>query len=212
VVHFIFTMSGDNTTSQQIDATTSQGVARASYHIQNPGTITIRVTSDPATVSDVLQLQVVAGQPGAVIAISPTLAPTLGSRSTLTENPATPEAEPTEEAATGGGAPGFVDWLLTMVLVWGAAWGVYWAGNVRISQRWGVRWGILAAIGGLLAYCYPAFGLMHSNVFNSSAGTFTVLGITLFGIALGWVVGLVWYFSPTWQRWFRAKQKPNDLK
>jgi hypothetical protein len=97
-------------------------------------------------------------------------------------------------------------------LVWGAAWGVYWAGNVRISQRWGVRWGILAAIGGLLAYCYPAFGLMHSNVFNSSAGTFTVLGITLFGIALGWVVGLVWYFSPTWQRWFRAKQKPNDLK
>jgi beta-N-acetylhexosaminidase len=213
VVHFIFSTSGDNSTTQQIDATTTQGVAHASYHIQTPGTINIRVTSDPATVSDVLQLQVVAGQPGAVIAISPTLAPTLGSGTLTTENPATPEvAEPTQEAITGGGSPGLIDWLLAMVLVWGAAWGVYWAGYLRLSQRWGIRWGILAAIGGLLAYCYPAFGLMHNGIFNSSAGTFTVLGITLFGIVIGWVAGLLWYFFPIWQRWLSDRQKPNDSK
>ncbi|HTX78909.1 MAG TPA: glycoside hydrolase family 3 N-terminal domain-containing protein, partial [Longilinea sp.] len=205
VVHFIFTSGSDTGTSQQIDATTTQGVAHASYHIQTAGTINIRVTSDPATVSDVLQLQVTAGQPGSVVAISPTLAPTSGSVTSIVEDTTTPEVEPTTETGTGGGEMGFVDWLLVMVLVWGGGWGVYWVGSLTLSQRWGVRWGMTAVIGGLVAYCYPVFGLMKGDVFSSSSGTFAILGVTLFGIVLGWLAGLLWHFFPRLQRWFRNR-------
>ena len=56
---------------KQVDAVTTQGVARAAYGLDKPGLLEISVTSDPAMVSNVLQLDVSQSGAVAVIVVTP---------------------------------------------------------------------------------------------------------------------------------------------
>ena len=63
VVHFSMTLTGEGgSILQQADANTTNGIARVSFGLDKPGLLEIRATSDPATLSEVLQLDVSAGQ------------------------------------------------------------------------------------------------------------------------------------------------------
>ncbi|HEY9078210.1 MAG TPA: glycoside hydrolase family 3 N-terminal domain-containing protein, partial [Anaerolineaceae bacterium] len=76
VVRFLFTIGGDSSSVTQVDTTTSNGIARARYRIDKAGRLEIRVTSDPATISDLLRLDITGGGSAAITVIAPTFPPT----------------------------------------------------------------------------------------------------------------------------------------
>ena len=55
---FIFTYSGENGSTQQVQAFTSQGIARTTYRVDKSGPLEIKVVSDPANTSDVLRFTI----------------------------------------------------------------------------------------------------------------------------------------------------------
>ncbi|MDX1377360.1 MAG: glycoside hydrolase family 3 N-terminal domain-containing protein, partial [Anaerolineales bacterium] len=65
---------------QQVEVTTIDGIARASFVIDNPGSVEVRVVSEPAVISDVLQLD--ATDEGVAVTVVPVI--------TLTPEPPTP--------------------------------------------------------------------------------------------------------------------------
>ncbi|MDR3574066.1 MAG: glycoside hydrolase family 3 N-terminal domain-containing protein [Anaerolineaceae bacterium] len=192
VVHFIMTTGGDTGSVQQIDTTTSDGIAHAAFLIQSSGSMDIRVKSDPAEASEILSLNISPGQSAAITAIAPTVAATATLQPTMTLTPTgTPSPTPTPEAPAG---ITFGRWLIFVLLIWGSAAGIYWIGSRRISLRWGVRWGLLSAFGGLVAYIY--IDNSQSTKINSAARvlTPTALLVTLCGILLGWLSGYLWRY------------------
>jgi beta-N-acetylhexosaminidase len=192
VVHFIMTTAGETSGVQQIETTTSGGIAHAAFLIQSSGSMNIRVESDPALVSEILSLNISPGQSAAITAIAPTAAATATQQPTMTLTPtSTPTPTPTPEAPAG---ITFGRWLIFILLIWGSAGGIYWFGSRRISLRWGVRWGLLSAFGGLVAYIY--IDNSQSVKINSTARILTpdALIVTLCGILLGWLGGFLWRY------------------
>jgi hypothetical protein len=64
-VRFLFTLVEKAGPAQQIETVTTNGVARATYPIQSHGLLEIRVVSDPATVSQILRLDIRSNQAAA---------------------------------------------------------------------------------------------------------------------------------------------------
>jgi beta-N-acetylhexosaminidase len=190
VVHFNFILAKDAANLQQIDAITTNGVARTTYRLQKSGPLEIRASSDPANLSQILTLDVTA-EGGQVTAIAPTPEPTL-----TTQPSDTPIATdvPTSNTGTTPGVdrPGFLEWLVTMIMVWSCAYGVYIYGMKTVSVRWGIRWWLATAIGGMLVYLYLAMGLPGTENYFHQTGIWGVILLTFLGALLGWLVGFIW--------------------
>jgi beta-N-acetylhexosaminidase len=188
IVHFSMNLTGEGGgILQQADSVTTQGVARVSFGLDKPGLLQIRAVSNPALVSDVLQLDVSSGgQPAAVTVIIPQLTPQVAPQTVPTPHPA-------ENAfVTPEGAPRFVAWLLIIIMLLAGAVLVYFAGIRIESMRWGIRWGLCALCGGLLTYNYVALGLPGSSTFTSSNGIGGIVILTIFGLFAGWGAGWLW--------------------
>ena len=71
-VRFIVTRTSETTTTQQIDAVTSAGVATGQFTIDLKGLYEIKVISEPALVSNILQLNVINDTGAIVTALAPT--------------------------------------------------------------------------------------------------------------------------------------------
>lgn len=187
VVHFSMTLTGEGGgILQQADATTTRGLARVSFGLDKPGLLQIRASSDPAQLSEVIQLDVSGGQPAAVTVIVPALTP----QSTL--QPIKTQIPVEDNFVTLQGAPRFSAWLLTLLLLLVAAGLIFWAGYRIESAQWGARWGMCALAGGLLAYNYFALGLPGSSAFAISNGIGGMLMLTMTGALLGWIGGWIW--------------------
>jgi len=188
VVHFSITLTGEGGgVLQQADSVTTQGVARVSFGLDKPGLLQIRASSDPANISEVLQLDVSsAGQPAAVTVIIPQL-----TEAGTPQQVKTPQPQQ-DDFVTPDGSPRFTAWLLTMLLLIAGCLLVFWAGVRLESTRWGVRWGLCALIGGLLFYNYIALGLPGSAEFAASSGIGGILTITAVGLTIGWGAGWFW--------------------
>ena len=187
VVHFSMTLTGEGgNILQQADATTTNGIARVSFGLDKPGLLEIRATSDPASLSEVLQLDVSTGQAAAVTVIVPVL-----STETIVAMTATPQSEQ-NPFMTRQGAPLFNAWLLTVIFLLMGTLLAFFVGNRLVSRQWGVRWGLCALSGGLLIYNYLALELPGSQDFVASNGMTGVLTITLFGLLIGWGIGWLW--------------------
>jgi beta-N-acetylhexosaminidase len=190
VVRFSFTIGGDTVTAQQSEAVTSQGSARVQYPVQIPGLLEIRVNSDPAFTSEVLQLDIAAGESAGITAIAPTTNPTQTSLPTFTstvgeKTTPTPIPPPVEVVNPA-------DWLLAMIVIWGCGSGIYWIGRRSVNLRWGIRWGLMAVIGGLVVFLYLAIGLPGSPEWLQVAGRAGQILAIFSGIMLGWLGGLSW--------------------
>lgn len=193
VVRFLFSNGADSTIVQQIETTTSSGIARASYRISSQGTLDIRVISDTAVNSQVLRLDVIEGQAAIITAVVPTEQPTETPTATLSPSP-TPESTAVIVALEDN-TPRFIHWLLSVVATWAGAAGIYWVGKKRISLLWGLRWGLLAAAGGAVAFITLQLVLPAQNAWFNAAGIPVVLGLTMSGVLLGWIAGMVWQQS-----------------
>ncbi len=175
---------------QQVDATTSAGIARASFAIDKPGKVEISAISEPAMISGVLQFD--ASNEGAAVTV---IVPVVSA----TPQPASPTPTLTPESGlvTPEGYPRVSLWLLVLLAVFGGALLAFWAVSRIVSPRWGLRWALCVFLGGLAAYNYLALGLPGAAEWIASeAGAFGVLVLTFAGQALGVLVA--W----AWQQWF----------
>jgi beta-N-acetylhexosaminidase len=188
VVHFSMTLTGEGGgILQQADAITSQGAARVSFGLDKPGLLQIRATSDPAKISEVLQLDVSsAGQPAAVTVIVPAFTP-----ETAPQAPRTPQPQQ-NNFVTPQGSPRFAAWVLVVMLLLGGAALAYWMGTRIENMRWGIRWGLCAIAGGLLAYNYIALGLPGGADFAATNGIGGMISLALMGLLIGWGAGWLW--------------------
>jgi beta-N-acetylhexosaminidase len=185
-VRFVLTQSGGNDIIQQVDSTTTLGVAKASFSIERSGLMEVRASSDPAAVSVVLQIDITSDGSVSVTALAPT--------------PASGEVVPTPEAATPPpgssprttGRPGVGGWLLMLVVLAGLGFGSYRLGGRLVSIRWGVRWALCAVLGGLGAYSYLAFGLPGGADWLLKTGFWGILGVVLTGAFGGLGAGWLW--------------------
>lgn len=221
VVRFILTHSGDQSTTVQVEAQTSGGVARATLRVDRPGALEIRVESNEAKVSQVLRFDV---PPDVATATQPPPTPTTTATQTpiptLTPVPTntpsmTPSPVPTITATgTVTPTPGLVvatrnktnfgEWLLTLLIAAVIA-VINYSMAMWISQaRWGIRGGFLALIGGLIAYSYLALGLPGSPALMHKMGTSGVAIIAILGAGTG--VGAAWIWKE-FQEILRNKAK-----
>ena len=168
---------------------TRDGIARASYQIQSIGLLQIQVRSGDARTSEILLLDISSSGAVAITAIVPTLAATEVVQSTVEPSP-TPQQTPVP-AVEERASPDFVNWLVSILLIWGASLGIYFFGQRQLSIVWGLRWGLLAAVGGLLMYIYLSLDFPGSQR-TLTSGMGGILSSVGLGVLAGWLVGWVW--------------------
>lgn len=191
VVRFTMTTRDDvGGILELVDATTQEGIARASFAIDKPGKVEVRAVSEPAVISDVLQFD--ATNEGVAVTVIPVITETPPSTSTPT-----PTDIPENNFVSPDGYPRPGIWFLVLLGVMGSALLTYWAVSRVMSRRWGVRFALNVLIGGFGAYNYLALGFPNAQewISSESGGAFGVLLFTLAGEALGII--LAW----TWFRW-----------
>jgi beta-N-acetylhexosaminidase len=173
---------------QQVEAITAQGIARVALALDKPGLLEIGVTSDPARVSEVLQLQVSGGgQPAAVTVIVPQFTQPLGS-------PVPRSSAPDEVGfVTPNGAPSFSAWVSTVMLLAAGAIVIGLAGTRMAGRAWGVRWALGAVAGGLIPYNYLALRMPGGLVYVESRGIGGIMLMSAVGMLIGWGGGWLWW-------------------
>jgi beta-N-acetylhexosaminidase len=183
---------------QQIEATTSAGIARASFAINEPGKVEISASSEPAGVSEVLQLD--ASNEGAAVTV---VVPQVTMTPTVTTPTAT--AVPENDLISPEGYPRIGIWLLVLLAISGGAALAFWAVSRIFSPRWGLRWALCVFLGGLLAYNYLALDFPGAAEWIASeAGAFGVLLLTFAGEVMGALVAWIW------MQWFSERASPAD--
>jgi len=180
---------------QQVDATTLDGVAKASFSIDKPGKVEIHVVSEPAVISDVLQFDATS-EGVAVTVVVPESTPT---PETILP---TPTVIVVSDLVSQEGYPRIGVWLLVLLAVFGSSLLTFWAVSRVISPRWGLRFALSVLIGGFGAYNYLALGFPRAAewIGSESGGAFGVLLFTLAGEALGIIITWVW------ARWFSEQE------
>ena len=181
---------------KQIESTTTDGVARASFVIDKAGKVEIGAVSEPAVVSEVLQFD--ASNEGAAVTV---VVPTVS----VTPQPVIPTVSipvPENDLVSPDGHPRLGVWLISLLALFGGALLTYWAVSRIVTPRWGLRWALCIFVGGLLGYNYLALDMPGAaSWIASGGGALGVLLLILAGESLG---GLgAW----TWMRWLSHERR-----
>ena len=188
-VRFVLSQS-ENSLMRQVEATTIDGVATATFNLDQLGLINIVASSGSAINSATFQLTVndTVGTTPNIIMPTPVVTPT------ATEIPATPQ--PTPKAGTplttATGYPTFLGWFLTLLLMAAGVALAYWLGMQFAQTRWAVRWALLVLLGGLIAYNYLVLEMPGSLFWLDDRGLPAFLQAILFGQSIGFLGGWVW--------------------
>jgi beta-N-acetylhexosaminidase len=188
VVQFSMMLTGEGGgILKQVDAVTLQGVAHAAFGLDKPGLLEIKVTSEPAVNSIVLQLDVSQSGAVAVTVVVPELT--------------TPSIEPTVEAPvvveedeyiSVEGYPRFSAWLIAMLFIGFSILVGYGTGTRIANRRSAFRWALGIALGGLAAYNYLIFGLFSILNWLTANGLPGVIAFVFMGELLGFAGGWFW--------------------
>jgi beta-N-acetylhexosaminidase len=196
-----FTMSTRDETGgilRQVDANTVDGTAHATFVIDKAGSVQISVASEPATISELVQITA-SSEGVAVTVVVPVVAPT------ATAIPPTPTAVPTQILITPEGYPRVGGWFLTLLALFGTAGLVFWAVSKIVSVRWGLRWAFCMLIGGLLGYNYLALGFPGAaDWIAAKAGAGGLLVLTFVGEIVGGMAASAWMY------WVNAPKSQAD--
>jgi len=187
VVQFSMMLTGEGGgILQQVDTVTARGVARAAFGLDKPGLLEIRVVSEPAVISEVLQLDVSQSGAVAVTVVVPELTQSIEP---------TPEAliEVVEDSYISNlGYPRFSAWFVTMLFIAFSVWLSYGIGSRITENRAAIRCALGIALGGLLAYALLAFGLFGSTSWLVISGISGLIVFIFAGEFLGFIAGWVW--------------------
>ncbi len=199
-VEFAIIQPGENASSLTIKTTTQSGVARISVQLDQIGLLSISAISDPARVSETLQLNIQEGSPALATVVSPTFASTVSPVPSITAVPATSTVE-----VEGGGSTSELDDTTSMnafhLILGMLGVGVVAGLGYLSAERQGVdieirvRYTFLPIIGGLMGYNYLALNLPGSALLLKAMGV--VAGFVL-AIASG-VAGLL--IVRQWYKW-----------
>jgi beta-N-acetylhexosaminidase len=187
VVQFSMMLTGEGGgILKQVDSVTTQGVARAAFGLDKPGLLEIKVTSEPAIISEVLQLDV--SQSGAVAVT--VLVPELTQP--IEPVPATPVVVEENEYISNEGYPRFPTWVIAMLFITFSM-AIGYGMGIRIAgPRSAFRWALGVALGGLAAYNYLVFGLFGILNWLTVSGLPGVIVFLFAGEILGFVASWVW--------------------
>jgi beta-N-acetylhexosaminidase len=155
-VKFVVMRTVESTTTQQIDAVTSDGIATGQFIIDSKGLYEIKVVSEPALVSQILQLNVINDSGAIVTALAPT--PIVAE---VSETGDAAEVQVTQDAEGGpdGRSSFFGSWLVSLLVLLAEALGAYVLFTRTASLTgWGLRAALLSVVTGWLAYLYIAIG------------------------------------------------------
>ena len=171
---------------KQVDAFTTQGVARAAFGLDKPGLLEISVTSDPAMISNVLQLDVSQSGAVAVIVVTPELTqsvePTPQPTAIMEEDP----------YISKEGFPRLSAWLVAMLFIALSIWVAYSMGIRIANRRSAFRWALGIVLGGLLAYNFLVFGMFGVMNWLTASGLSGVIIFIFMGELIGFAAGWAW--------------------
>ena len=194
VVRFNFTITSESGITQQYETTTTDGIAYFNYRIEAAGSLNMSATSEPATQSDTLTINIEPDGSSSVFSISPTPqstpTPTEAPLSTPTE---TPEEEANEDLRTSG-YPTLGEWALGIIVIGLGSVLAFFGGRVWWkTPRWALRSMLATLIGGLLSYSYLNLGLAGTREWVLKSGTVFVVEVVVVGMMLGWIGALIWW-------------------
>lgn len=187
VARFIIDSQSASGLVEQVEAQTEEGVARTNYRIPDSGMIELSVIADPATVSQILRIEIT-GTGGKVTSINPTLSPTGSNEEPTQSSTATsgnPIGEDEIEKRHKRGYPDLLDWILSSIIVFLIAGGVYAYGKTRRKKFWNPWLPFAAGIGGYsgYAFCFIGLGFISNSIQQN--GTVFILVMVTFGCLLG---------------------------
>ncbi|RPH61796.1 MAG: hypothetical protein EHM81_03530 [Chloroflexi bacterium] len=192
VVRFVL-KQGESGLIQQVESVTTEGVATANFRLDQPGLVEFSATSEPARISDTIQLPVT--QEGATIIIITPTSEATPIPPTLTPTQPAPTATPEPDPVMSNGYPTFLGWFLVVTVLSAGVALAYWLGYQSADARWAVRWALLALFGGLVAYNYLVLGLWGANEWLDGRGLAGFLQAVLIGQGLGFALGWFWRLS-----------------
>ncbi|HMK08466.1 MAG TPA: glycoside hydrolase family 3 N-terminal domain-containing protein [Anaerolineales bacterium] len=202
-VEFGITYPGESLSSV-LQSTTVAGVAQASIRLDRTGLLTIRATSDPARISDIVQLDVEQGVPAFATVIAPTAAPT--PTASATDTVISPTAPPGPLGSSGGAASAAAMRLPSGALLLGmllAAGGGTLAGYAFLragaDRRDALRAAFIGATGVLVGFDYAALGLPGSAALPGAHTYLSLILFCLVGGAGGTLAARAWWKSG-WRR------------
>lgn len=182
------TVDADGSILQQQESNTVDGLARASFKVNKPGEVEIKVASEPALDSVALGFNFAPN----VSAVPTVIVPS------VTVVPVTPTITVTpvvqNDLVSPEGYPRVGSWLLVMLAIFGGAILMFWAVSRIVSRRWGLRWALCVFLGGLAAYNYLALGFPGAAdwIASSEAGALGVLILTFTGEVIGALGAWIW--------------------
>lgn len=194
IVRFNFTISGESSITQQFEATTTDGIAYYNYRIEAVGGLEVSATSEPATISDTLIINIGSDGTTEILSTTPTLEPSPMPTETAT-TVFTEEISATATPEPGHGSyPTLGEWALGIIVMgFGAGLafliGRFWWG----SLQWGLRSGLCALIGSLVTYTYLNLGFSSVKYWMEESGAIFVVEMVIVGLLLGWIGALIWW-------------------
>jgi len=196
-VEFVLSYQGESLPIV-LSAETSGGVAETEVTLDGLGVLSITGRSDPARISQLVQLNVQEGVPAFPTVIAPTLEPTVTIEPTPTALAVTVtpgEGAPSDTTRDPFAGMGAADFILGMLAV---AW-ISWAGGQMASgqdraRRNGAvpRQAQYAAVGGLIGYNYLALGLPGSHSLFGWMGVLATPLASAVGGGIALVAADVW--------------------
>jgi beta-N-acetylhexosaminidase len=188
VVKFMLSEQGENLTIQQIESTTKQGVAKASFKLQVSGRQEIRAITEPALNSQILIIDITEGTEAIISAITPTPIPTVTNNDELPilEGVAQNQVESINKANNR-----FFEWLLITLLAWFSGYLFYISSIFLKVQRDRILICITIILSGLTAGIWVLTGLSGSFSRVGFQGYFLLAALIILAEAIGGAV--MWF-------------------
>lgn len=198
VVQFHITHSGESAFTTSVDSTTEKGIAGTPLTLDRTGLFSITAQSDPAQISEILQLNVQQDILAQATVISPTLIPTTTVEPTPSPELATATPESEEEVPNPGdtdapktvGAADFFLGVIAVVVVGSS--GYVAASRFSDTRDYRFRCTLLPVIGALVGYNVIALSLPGTNQILAVLGVYSGFIVGLIGGIVGLIIALYW--------------------
>ena len=189
-VHFLLSSTGEGATLlEEVEATTTGGIARITLSLKSPGALEISAKSESASQSTVIRIDV-AGEALPTAQPSPEQIEVAEAVLTPTLMPLTPASTP--EAGTEKPQLNLLDWVLAISIGGLLSWFAFRADLMKGEIRAGMRSGLSTLIGGLIIYTYVALKLPGGNWLMEKTGHVAGYLAIIVGSVLGWLAARIW--------------------